>query len=102
MLFCALRKRRLALSTALLVVWTFECDVQQGVVDHDFPFDFQIIWLRFRPRTFERGVVLVPDFDSYLVPGAGGQLDYTTRPGGNDFDLVSENWIIEGAYFSLC
>ena len=60
-----------------VIGWYVSATLRQAFDYRHYPFDRQDIWLRLWHRDFERGVVLVPDFASYLTldPAAMAGLD---------------------------
>lgn len=69
-----------------LHVWFFTCTLRQGYTYQKFPIDRQNVWLRLWHRDFDKGALLVPDWESYTEP-----FNPTTLP-GLDQEFVREGW----------
>ncbi|MCC6313222.1 MAG: hypothetical protein IT337_04360 [Thermomicrobiales bacterium] len=63
--------------------WYFSATLRQYFDYRKYPFDRQNVWLRLWHRDFNRGVILIPDFDAYFditpttLPGVEDQFVYT-------------------------
>lgn len=73
--------------------WNFQLILREGFDYLTYPFDLENVWLRMWPKEFHKNIVLVPDFDSYLVD------DPDFLP-GIDSQLVLPGWKILQSSFS--
>lgn len=76
-----------------LIGWYFKATLRQQFDDHKYPFDREDVWLRLWSADLNRGVILIPDFDSY------DKIDPVTIP-GLEKQFVLEGWDIENSFFS--
>jgi hypothetical protein len=75
-----------------LVLWSFSASLREPFPYDKYPFDQQAVWVRLRPSTLDRGVVLIPDLGAYTVTNPAA------RPGVAS-DLVLPGWALVSSYF---
>lgn len=73
--------------------WSVHCTLQQYFNFHSYPFDTQKITLEIWPDSFDKNIILVPDFDSY-ASFAPHQLP------GIANTVHTQSWRIEKSYFT--
>lgn len=69
-----------------LHVWFFTSTLRQRYTYKKFPIDRQNVWLRIWHRDFDKGALLVPDWESYTQPFNPAALS------GLDQEFVREGW----------
>lgn len=75
------------------VGWNFRLILREGFDYRTYPFDIESVWLRMWPKDFDKNVVLVPDYESYLVD------DPESLP-GIDAQLVLPGWKLVQSCFT--
>jgi len=75
------------------VGWNFQLVMREGFDYRTYPFDIESVWLRIWPKDFDKNVVLVPDYESYLD-------DAPEFLPGIDAQLVLPGWQLMKSYFS--
>ncbi|MDM8564979.1 hypothetical protein QUF74_04935 [Candidatus Halobeggiatoa sp. HSG11] len=75
-----------------VIGWSFDVVLRQSFKYVNYPFDHKIIWVQLWSNTFNRNVILVPDFDSYKSTG----LEDTF---GIDEGIVLGTWTRQETFF---
>ncbi|RMF10894.1 MAG: hypothetical protein D6763_04680, partial [Alphaproteobacteria bacterium] len=83
---------RTSTETETVIGWYFRVTLRQTFNYSRFPFDWEAVWIRLWPRTFEQNVILVPDLDAYRITNPG------TLP-GIEHDLFIGGWTPISSYF---
>ncbi len=76
-----------------IIGWSFDVTLRQSFKYAKYPFDHKTIWVQLWPNTFNRNVVLVPDFASYKSTG----LEDTF---GIDEGIVLGTWDRQETFFA--
>ena len=78
----------------VVIGWYFRAVLRQEFDVSRYPFDRGDVWIRIRPKDFDRGVLLTPDLASYTMTNPA------TLPGMEQQEFVLEGWNIERSFFS--
>lgn len=73
--------------------WHFSIEIRESFNYRLYPFDRNDLWLRLWHISFDQDIILVPDFDSYM-------LFHPSFKPGLDNDVIFPGWEIEGSYYS--
>jgi len=80
--------------TGVTIGWNFKTTLRQPFDYSRYPLDQKDVWLRIWPKTINRNVTLVPDFDSYEMMNPG------SLP-GIEKDIVLSGLNLRESYFSF-
>jgi hypothetical protein len=75
-----------------MIGWKFDVTLRQSFEYSNYPFDHKTVWVQLWPNTFNRNVILVPDFASYKSTGIEDTF-------GIDADIVLGTWSREETFF---
>tara|TARA_R110001583_G_scaffold131658_1_gene283422 strand:- start:258 stop:2369 length:2112 start_codon:yes stop_codon:yes gene_type:complete len=76
-----------------LIGWRFNAQLRQSFDYFKYPFDQKNVWIRLWPGQFGKGVVLVPDFESYSQIGPGANMAIID-------DIVLNGWSLKASNFN--
>jgi hypothetical protein len=74
--------------------WYFKANLRERFDYSKYPFDREHVWLRMWPKQFDRNIVLIPDFESYLY------INPTNIP-GVEKDFVLAGWNIKSSFYNF-